>query len=98
MALGFVMFLGGTGSTSWKDFRMSETKNQQNRQDNQHGHQNQEPKKGQNPNDPQNKHAQQDNPQKQGQNDSKEAQQRQGIGTPHDKEGKRGTANDLRCA
>jgi hypothetical protein len=30
----------------------------------------------------------QDNPPKQGQNDSKEGQQRQGIGTPHDKEGK----------
>jgi hypothetical protein len=63
---------------------MSETKNQQSRQDMQHGHQNETPKKGQNPNDPQNKHAQHDNPQKQGVNDSKEGQQRQGIGTPHD--------------
>jgi hypothetical protein len=60
---------------------MSQTKNQQSRQDTQHGHQNQEPKKGQSPNDPQNK---QDNPPKQGVNDSKEGQQRQGIGTPHD--------------
>jgi hypothetical protein len=69
---------------------MSETMNQQSRQDTQHGHQNEPPKKGQNPNDPQNRHAQhgQDNPQKQGVNDSKEGQQRQGIGTPHDKEGK----------
>jgi hypothetical protein len=69
---------------------MSETKNQQSRQDNQHGHQNEPPKKGQNPNDPQNRQTQQvhDNPQKQGQNDSKEDQQRRGIGTPHNKEGK----------
>jgi hypothetical protein len=65
---------------------MSQTKSQQSRQDMQHGHQNEPPKKGQNPNDPQNRHAQ-DNPQKQGVNDSKEGEQRQGIGTPHDKEG-----------
>jgi hypothetical protein len=71
-----------------RSFQMSETKNQQSRQDMQHGHQNQEPKKGQSPNDPQNKHAQQDNPQKQGHNDSTEGQQRQGIGAPHKKEGK----------
>jgi hypothetical protein len=30
------------------------SKNQQSKQENQHGHQNQVPKKGQNPNDPQN--------------------------------------------
>jgi len=66
---------------------MSENKNQQSRQDTQHGHQNEPPKKGQNPNDPQNKHTQ-EHSQKQGVNDSKEAQQRQGIGTAHDKEGK----------
>ena len=55
-----------------------------------HGHQNELPKKGQNPNDPPNKHTQQgqDNPQKVGQNDSKEGQQRKGIGTPRD-EGER---------
>ena len=64
---------------------MSQTKNQQSRQDMQHGHQNAIPKKGQNPNDPQNKHMH-DNPQKQGVNDFKEGQQRHGIGTPHDKE------------
>ncbi len=69
---------------------MNDTKNQQSRQDLQHGHQNQEPKKGQSPNDPKNKHAQQEqeHPQKQGQNDSKEGQQRQGVGTPHDKDSK----------
>ncbi len=69
---------------------MKGTKNQQSRQDLQHGHQNQEPKKGQSPNDPQNKHAQQaqDHPQKLGQNDSKEGQERQGIGTPPEKTGK----------
>ena len=68
-------------------------KHEQNRQDMQHGHQNEPPKKGQSPNDPQNKHGQhgQDNPQKQGQNDSKEGQQRKGIGTPHDKEERRPT-------
>ena len=66
---------------------MNEAKNQPNKKENQYGHQNQEPKKGHNPNDPQNKHTQ-DIPQKQGVNDSKEGQQRQGIGTPHDKEGK----------
>ena len=60
---------------------MSETHNQQSKQQNQHGHQNQEPKKGQNPNDPQNKQAV--NPQKLGVNDTKEGQQRQGVGTPH---------------
>jgi len=65
---------------------MSRNKNQQSRQDMQHGHQNEPPKKGQNPNDPQNKHT--DNPQKQGVNDSKEGRQRQGIGTPQDKEEK----------
>ena len=64
---------------------MSETKNQQSRQDNQHSHQNEPPKKGQNPNDPQNKHAQ-DNPQNQDVNDTKQGQKRQGIGTPHNKE------------
>ena len=74
--------LSGRSST------ISETKNQQSRQDNQRGHQNEPPNKGQNQNDPQNKHAQKDNPQKQGQTDSKEGQQRQGIGTPHDKEQK----------
>jgi hypothetical protein len=68
---------------------MSETKNQQSRQDNQHGHQNEPPKKGQNPNDSQNRQA--EHPQKQGQNDSKEGQQRQGIGTPHEKEEKQPT-------
>lgn len=66
---------------------MSETKNQQSRQDMQHGHQNQGPKKGQSPNDTKNKRAQ-DNPQKQGVNDSKEGQQRQGIGAPHDQNAK----------
>lgn len=65
---------------------MSQTNNQKSRQDMQHGHQNEPPKKGQNPNDAQN--MQQERPQKQGVNDSKEGQQRQGIGTPHDKEGK----------
>ncbi len=66
---------------------MSETKNQQSRQDMQHGHQNEPAKKGQNPNDPQNKHAQrgQDAPQKHGENDSQEGQQRHR--TQHDKEG-----------
>lgn len=64
---------------------MSETNAQKSRQDMQHGHQNDPPKKGQNPNDAQNKSQQ---PQKQAVNDSKEGQQRQGIGTPHDKEGK----------
>jgi len=59
---------------------MNHTKNQQSRQDLQHGHQNQ--------NDPQNK---QDSPQKHGVNDSKEGQQRQGIGTPHDKNDKQPT-------
>jgi len=82
------MIPAGLDLSTVRSLHMSATKNQQSRQDNQHGHQNQEPKKGQNPNDPQNKHAQQDNPQKQGHNDSKEGQQRQGIGTPHDKEGK----------
>jgi hypothetical protein len=66
---------------------MSQTKNQQSRQENQHGHQNQPPKKGQNPNDPQNRQAV--HPQKMGVNDTKEGEQRQGIGTPHDKEEKR---------
>jgi len=61
---------------------MSQTNNQKSRQDIQHGHQNEMPKKGQNPNDPQNRQA--EHPQKQGVNDSKEGQQRQGIGTPHD--------------
>ncbi len=60
---------------------MSETHNQQSKQQNQHGHQNQEPKKGQNPNDPHNKQAV--NSQKLGVNDTKEGQQRQGIATPH---------------
>ena len=68
---------------------MSETKNQQSKQQNQHGHQNQEPKKGQNPNDPKNKHA--EHSQKMGVDDSKDGQQRQGIGTPHDKEEKKTT-------
>ena len=40
---------------SARRFPMNETKNQQNKQENQHGHQNQEPKKEQNPNDPQNR-------------------------------------------
>jgi hypothetical protein len=62
---------------------MSQTKNQQSRQDTQHGHQDEPPKKGQNPNDRQNKQAQ-DNPQKLGVDDIKEGRQRQGIGTPHD--------------
>lgn len=66
---------------------MSQTNNQKSRQDLQHGHQNEPPKKGQNPNDPQNKHTR-DNPEKQGVNDSKEGQERRGIGTPHDKAGK----------
>jgi len=61
---------------------MSQTKNQQSRQDMQHGHQNEVPKKGQDPNDPQNRKA--EHSQKQGVNDSKEGQQRQGIGTPQD--------------
>jgi hypothetical protein len=65
---------------------MSQTKKQQNRQDNQHGHQNQPPKKGQNPNDPQNRQA--EHPQKMGVDDIKEGRQRQGIGTPHDKDEK----------
>jgi hypothetical protein len=62
---------------------MSQTKNQQSRQDMQHGHQDEPPKKGENPNDPQNRQA--EHPQKQGVNDFKEGQQRQGIGTPHAK-------------
>ena len=62
---------------------MSQTKNQQSRQDNQHGHQNQPPKKGQNPNDPQNRQA--EHSQKMGVNDTKEDEQR---GTPHDKDEK----------
>ena len=62
---------------------MSETKNQQSRQDNQHGHQNQPPKKGQNPNDLQNRQA--EHSQKMGVDDIKEGQQRKGIGTPNDK-------------
>jgi hypothetical protein len=61
---------------------MSQTKNQQNRQDMQHGHQDEPPKKGQNPNDPQNRQA--EHPQKLGVDDIKEGKQRQGIGTPHD--------------
>ena len=65
---------------------MSQTKNQQSRQDNQHGHQNQPPKKGQNPNDPRNRQA--EHPQKMGVNDTKEGEQRRGIGTQHDKEEK----------
>lgn len=65
---------------------MSQTNNQKSRQDMQHGHQNDPPKKGQNPTDAQNR--QEEYPQKQGVNDSKEGQKRQGIGTPHDKEGK----------
>jgi hypothetical protein len=64
---------------------MSETKNQQSRQDMQHGHQDEPPKKGHNPNDPKNRQA---NPQKMGVDDINERQQRQGIGTPHDKEEK----------
>ena len=67
---------------------MSQTKNQQSRQDTQHGHQNEPPKKGQNPNDPQNKQTYQEHLHTQGVNDSKEGQHRQGIGTPHDKEHK----------
>jgi hypothetical protein len=59
------------------------TKNQQSKQMNQHGHQNQVPKKGQDPNDPQNRQAV--NSQKLGVNDTKEGEQRQGIGTPHDR-------------
>ena len=62
-------------------------KSQQSRQDMQHGHQNEPPKKGQSPNDPQNMKPNQDHPQKQGVNDSKEGQQRQGVGTQHEKEG-----------
>jgi hypothetical protein len=60
--------------------------NQQSRQDMQHGHQNEVPKRGQSPNDPQNQKI--EHPQKQGVNDSKEGQQRQGPGTSHDKNGK----------
>jgi hypothetical protein len=62
---------------------MSQTKNQQSRQDNQHGHQSQPPKKGQNPNDPQIRQA--EHSQKMGVDDIRESRQRQGIGTPHDK-------------
>ena len=69
---------------------MGETKKQQGRQDMQHGHQDQQLKKGQNSKDPQNKHAQ-DNPQNQDVNDTKQGQQRQGIGTPHNKEEKQTT-------
>lgn len=68
---------------------MSQTKNQESRQDMQQGHQNQGPQKGQNPNDPQNKQAEQLH--KQGVNDSKKGQQRQGIDTPHDKDEKQPT-------
>ena len=63
---------------------MSENKNQQSRQDNQHGHQNEPPKKGQNPNDPKNRQA--EHSQKMGVDDMKEGEQRQGIGTPHKNE------------
>ena len=66
---------------------MSETNNQQSRQDNQHGHQNQPPKKGQNPNDPKNRQAV--NSQKLGVNDGKEGEERHG--TPHDKNEKQPT-------
>ena len=62
---------------------MSQTKSQQNRQDTQHGHQDEPPKKGQNPNDPQNRQA--EHPQKLGVDDIKEGRQRQGIGTSHDR-------------
>ncbi len=41
---------------------MSQTKNQQSKQENQHGHQNQPPKKGQNPTDPQNRQAERKQP------------------------------------
>jgi hypothetical protein len=60
---------------------MNETKNQQSKPQN--GHKNQPPKKGQNPNDPQNQRA--EHPPKLGVDDIKGSQQRQGIGTPHDK-------------
>ena len=60
----------------------SDTVISQSRQDTQYGHQNEPPKKGQHPNDLQNKHAQHEHPQKQGVNDSKEGQQRQGLGRP----------------
>jgi hypothetical protein len=59
------------------------TRNQQSKQVNQHGQQNQPPKKGQNPNDLQNRQA--EHPQKMGINDSKEGELRQGIGTPHNR-------------
>ncbi len=68
---------------------MSQTKNQQSRQDTQHGHQNQPPHKGQNPNDSQNREA--EHSQKMGVDDMKEGRQRQGIGTPHDKKEKQPT-------
>ena len=68
---------------------MSETHNQQSRQDTQHGHQNQPPKKGQNPNDPKNRHD--EHPQKMGVDDIKEGRQRQDSGTPHDKDEKQTT-------
>jgi hypothetical protein len=58
---------------------MRQSKNQKSRPDMQHGHQNEMPKKGQSPND--SKNQPKDNPQKQGVNDSKEGQERQGIGT-----------------
>ncbi len=64
---------------------MSQTKDQQSRQDTQHGHQNQ-PKKGQNPKDSQNRQA--EHSQKMGVDDIKEDRQRQGIGAPHDKKEK----------
>ncbi len=53
------------------------TKNQDSKQQNQHGHQNEPPKKGQNPNDPQNQQA--EHPQKMGVDDLKERNQRQGA-------------------
>ena len=58
------------------------TNNQKSRQDMQHGHQDEPPKKGQNPNDPQNRQA--EHSQKMGVDDLKERNQRQGIGTTHD--------------
>ena len=60
-------------------------KSRQSSKDMHDGHQ--DPKRGQTPNDPQNRER--DNPQKQGVNDSKEGQQRQGIGTPHEQNEKK---------
>jgi hypothetical protein len=59
------------------------TKKQQSKRENEHGDQNQPPKKGQNSSDPQTRQAVQSQPI--GADDITEGQQIQGIGRPHDK-------------